>query len=192
MLKIIKSILLNPSGVWERTVSQCCMPNSSISIGGFKITAPPLWLAVVLPLVYFAAAVAFHVRLWRQYPDLGLECVRRDGLVAQQTLNLAGSARPRRWPPTTRRTSSPGRRSSGSASSPANVVEILLVAVLSSANGGAPAGRRHLAAGKTCARVPAGAERECGRGRRLARSRLWRAVSRPDGRPGICPTSAAC
>jgi signal transduction histidine kinase/CheY-like chemotaxis protein len=31
-------------------------PDSSISIGGFKITAPPLWLAVVLPLVVFTTS----------------------------------------------------------------------------------------------------------------------------------------
>ena len=31
--------------------------NSSISIGGFKIAAPPLWLAGLLPSAYFAAAL---------------------------------------------------------------------------------------------------------------------------------------
>jgi hypothetical protein len=29
----------------------------SLAIGRFRITAPPLWLAVVLPLAFFAAAV---------------------------------------------------------------------------------------------------------------------------------------
>ena len=32
------------------------MPSASISVGGFRITAPPLWLGVALPLSYFTAA----------------------------------------------------------------------------------------------------------------------------------------